>query len=374
SHIQVNGSGLALGTSAITPVELAGAYSAIANGGVYNEPISVLKVVDKDGNILIDRTQNRVQRKIFSERTSWMLIDMMKDAVKNGTGKRALIDGMTVAGKTGTNSDYKGVAFAGFTPYYTGVVWIGHDESKPLASGSQGSKYAAPLWQAFMAKIHEGLEDRDILDKGPEELGLVQKSVCKISGKLASPNCPKGQVIIDWFNPDNIPSEICTQHGTIQICNESGKLPGPYCPEGSITTKSVYFLESHSPYRQLSQDQIKKWIPNAYFGFNSIAEVNSLNINNPEHQKYFCDVHTEPPAPEIDEQIDDALEDLKDFFEGLIPGKGKDRDKKDQDNKGNNQGRNEDHWNNGNNRHNGNPGQNEGQNNDDINDHNSMND
>jgi len=78
SHIQVNGSGLALGTSAITPVELAGAYSAIANGGVYNEPISVLKVVDKDGNILIDRTQNRVQRKIFSERTSWMLIALCK--------------------------------------------------------------------------------------------------------------------------------------------------------------------------------------------------------------------------------------------------------------------------------------------------------
>lgn len=393
SHIQVNGSGLALGTSAITPVELAGAYSAIANGGVYNEPISVLKVVDKDGNVLIDRTQNRIQRKIFSERTAWMLIDMMKDAVKNGTGQRAQIPGMTVAGKTGTNSDYKGVAFAGFTPYYTGVVWIGHDEGKSLGNGVQGGRYAAPLWQAFMARIHEGLEDKDILDKGPEELGLVQKSICKISGKLAGPNCPKGQIVVDWFNPDFLPRETCTQHGTIQICSESGKIPGPYCPQASITTKSVYFLESDSPYRQLSQKQISQWIPNAYLGFNSMAEVSSLNINNPEHQKYFCNVHTEPPAPEIDEPIDDPLEDLKDFFEGLLPGKGKGPDNRDKDGNANNQDRHDGHdkhedtrnnenkgndghkgnnnnkgnnGNNGNDRNNDNPGHSEDQNTDGV--------
>ncbi len=101
-HIQVNGSGLALGTSSITPpVELAGAYSAIANGGIYNEPISVLKVVDRDGKTLIDRSENRLQKKVFSESTSWMLVDMMKDAVKSGTGKNAQIPGMTVAREDG---------------------------------------------------------------------------------------------------------------------------------------------------------------------------------------------------------------------------------------------------------------------------------
>lgn len=333
SHIQVNGSGLALGTSSITPVELAGAYSAIANGGVFNEPISVLKVVDRDGNVIIDRTNNRVHRKVFSEATSWMLVDMMKDAVKSGTGQNAQIPGMTVAGKTGTNSDYKGVAFAGFTPYYTGVVWIGHDEGKPLAAGAQGGKHAAPLWQAFMSRIHEGLEDRDILGKGPEELGLVQKRVCKISGKLAGPNCPSEDTIVDWFNPNSVPKGTCTQHGTIQVCSESGKFPGPYCPENLVTTKSVYFLESDSPYRHLSRDQVRKWIPRVYFGFNSMAEVSSLNINNPDHQKYFCHIHTEPPAPEIDEQIDETLENLKDFFEGLLPGKGKNKNKEDKDSK-----------------------------------------
>lgn len=348
SHIQENGSGLALGTSSITPVEMAGAYSAIANGGFYNEPISVLKVVDRDGKTLIDRTQNRLTRKVFSESTSWLLIDMMKEAVREGTGQRAMIPGMTVAGKTGTNTEYKGVAFAGFTPYYTGVVWIGHDEGKPLGDNVQGGRYAAPLWQAFMARIHEEaqLENRDIMTKGPEELGLVQKRVCKISGRLASPNCPSNLVITDWFDPRSIPQEVCDQHGTFQICQDSGKLPGPYCPEGSITSKTVYFLESSSPYWQLSQSQINQWIPGAYSGFSSIGQINSLDINNPEHQKYFCDIHTEPPEP----TIDDALENLKEFFEGLFPGKNKgkdkgedgakDRDKKDGKlNKGNNEGK-----------------------------------
>ena len=354
SHVQANGSGLALGTSSITPVELAGAYSAIASGGVYHEPIAVLKVVDRDGKTIIDRTQNRVQRKIFSESTSWMLVDMMKDAVKKGTGKNALIPGMTVAGKTGTNTDFKGVTFAGFTPYYTGVVWIGHDEGKSLGSKAQGGRDAAPLWQAFMAKIHEeaGLEDKDILDKGPEELGLIQKKVCKISGKLASSSCPADEVIVDWFSPNFVPTEVCDQHGVIQICKESGKLPGPYCPEDSITTRSVYFLESGSPYWQLSRDQLKKWIPKAYSGFSSMGQINSLDFNNPEHQKYFCDIHTEPPAPEID----DALDDLKEFFEGLIPGKGKDKDK-DKGNNGN-EDKKDGQWNNGNNENDGNGGNN----------------
>ncbi|HZJ83209.1 MAG TPA: hypothetical protein VFD57_05300, partial [Clostridia bacterium] len=228
--------------------------------------------------------------------------------------------------KTGTNTEFRGVAFAGFTPYYTGVVWIGNDEEKPLGEGVTGSGYAAPLWQAFMAKIHEqaGLEDRDILDKGAEELGLVQKRVCDISGKLAGPYCPQDKVIVDWFQANSIPTEECDQHGIIEICKDSGKFPGPYCPEESITKRSVYFLEDNSPYRQLSEAQLRQWIPGAYFGFDNMGQIKRLDINNPDQRGYFCDVHTEPIR-------DNVLDDLKDFFEGLIPGKDKDKDK-DKDN------------------------------------------
>ncbi|NLJ40628.1 MAG: PBP1A family penicillin-binding protein [Clostridiales bacterium] len=334
-HIQVNGSGLALGTSAIKPVEMAGAYSAIANGGVFNEPISVLKVVDRDGKTIIDRTQTRVTRKVFSESTSWLLIDMMKDAVKNGTGDKALIPGMTVAGKTGTNTEFKGVAFAGFTPYYTGVVWIGHDEGKSLGDNVQGGKYAAPLWQAFMARIHEeaGLPDKDILDKDPEELGLVKRRICRISGKLAGPDCPADEIVTDWFSAKSVPQEVCDQHGVIRICSETGELAGPYCPEEGIVSKSVYFLEAGSPYWQLSKDRIRKYIPGVNFNYSSMWDINGLDYDNPEHQGYFCHLHTQPPEP----NPEDFWDDLKDFFEGLIPGQ---KDEVDPGNNGDHNGDN----------------------------------
>ena len=144
SHIQVNRSGLALGTSSITPVELAGAYSAIANGGIYNEPISVLKVVDRDGKTIIDRTENRVQRKVFSESTSWMLVDMMKDAVKSGTGKNAQIPGMTV-GKLAPTPITRVWLFAGFTLIGCGLDWTHEGKSLGVVSRNNSSALMAAL-------------------------------------------------------------------------------------------------------------------------------------------------------------------------------------------------------------------------------------
>jgi len=342
-RIEANGSSLALGTSSITPVEMAAAYGAIANGGIYVEPISVLKVVDRDGNVIIDRSQNQVKRRVFEETTAWLLTNMMIDVVqnKNGTGQNAKIKGITVAGKTGTNSDYKGVTFAGFTPYYAGFVWIGHDQGKPLSSQAQGGRHAAPLWQAFMARIHQekGLEDRPIIDKKPEELGLIKKSICKISGNLAGPNCPSEDIVTDWFTPQSVPSKTCNRHGVIQICTDSGKFPNEYCPEESITYKSVYFLEPDSPYRQLSQEQLAQWLPEAYTDFSSQEEINNLSRENPEYAGYFCDIHKEPEVPDFEDwdgSLEDFWEHLKDLFQGNNKNNNKKNDNNAQENIGDN--------------------------------------
>ena len=127
SRINVDGPGLALGTTGITPIEMAAAYATIANGGVYNEPLAFSVVLDKDMNVVLDAKTIRKSYRVFEETSAYMLIDMMKDVVKSGTGTNAQIDGFTVAGKTGTNDDYTSVYFAGFTGYYTGALWIGHD-------------------------------------------------------------------------------------------------------------------------------------------------------------------------------------------------------------------------------------------------------
>lgn len=234
SHIDRTLVGLALGASPITPIEVAGGYATIARGGEYVEPISFTRVEDNNGNIVIDAVAERKRNPAFSAGSCWMLTEALKDAVDHGTGTNAKISGMTTAGKTGTVVDNKGTFFAGFTPYYTSSLWIGHDNFQPFSSGSGGG-VAAPLWRTYMTKIHEGLEDKDILDYGPEEAGLVQVKLCEISNMLPRGGCSTNT---DWLPAEFVPTEKCSSHSYSveratrgqRFCSESGMLATPYCP------------------------------------------------------------------------------------------------------------------------------------------------
>ena len=156
AQLNLDGPGLALGTSGITPIQMCAAYAAIANNGYYWQPISFTKVEDEDGHVVLDADliRNRATKVYNQTSTAYQLVDMLTDAVKSGTGKQARMNGFTVAGKTGTNSKYSSVYFAGMTCDYTAVVWIGHDlPSNKLKTGSTGGDYAASLWKAFMEKV-----------------------------------------------------------------------------------------------------------------------------------------------------------------------------------------------------------------------------
>ena len=234
SSINKDGPGLALGTTGITPIQMVGAYSTIANNGVYQEPLSFSKVVDSNGRIILDAHQIRVTRRVFKESTSWLLVDMMEDVVDHGTGTRARMHGMTVAGKTGTNSDYSSVCFSGITGYYTASVWIGHDYPQfKLAGSATGGQYAAPLWKNFMEKIHEGKKDIPITDVTEDSLGLVRRTVCAVSGDLATEICHMDSdhsPVTDWFDKDNVPKDHCTMHVECAVCSETGYPAANGCP------------------------------------------------------------------------------------------------------------------------------------------------
>ena len=154
---------------------MSAAFGTVANEGEYIQPVAFTKVVASNGKIVLSAEDIQARRQVFKRATAFLLVDMMEDVVKTGTGTSAKINGMTVAGKTGTNENYTSVYFAGVTPYYSASLWIGHDNyNQKLRTGSTGGKYAAPLWQAFMSKIHEGLADKPIIDESPVELGLVR--------------------------------------------------------------------------------------------------------------------------------------------------------------------------------------------------------
>ncbi len=246
-HISKTPFGLALGSSGITPIEMAMAYGALGNGGVYKSPITFTRIDDSEKHTLYESAKNQVERQVFSPATAWLTVDMLKEAVSKGTGTAAKISGQTVAGKTGTNSDQKGVFFAGMTGWYCGTVWIGHDNYKSLASKTTGGNSAAALWKTFMTSIHraKGLGSRDILSGSAQEYGLVRVTTCKYSGQLATDACQSDGVETGWWPANSAPQQYCSMHIQQTVCADSGMVAGPYCP--NTETRGVVSLPLGHP-------------------------------------------------------------------------------------------------------------------------------
>ena len=268
AQINSDGPGLALGTSGITPIQMCAAYAAIANNGYYLEPLSFTKVTDSEGNVILDADLIRgTQKKVYNEAsTAYFLVDLLKQAVSNGTGKSAQIKGFEVAGKTGTNADYASVYFAGMTCDYTSVLWIGHDyPSNKLETGSGGGGYAAPLWKDYMSKIMEGHNSVPIIDETPESLGLVRRTICPVSGLLATEACihyqnngSKFNLITDWFDYSDVPTEYCDMHVTLSICNVTGNLASDNCSADTVEEKSFVLIRPNNQFYSLEDSVLNK--------------------------------------------------------------------------------------------------------------------
>lgn len=236
-HISKTGSGLALGSSGITPLEMAGAFSAIANMGEYIEPIAFTKVERADGSVRIDMLQQQERRRVLSESTAWQVTDMMRSVATSGIKNKIAVPGQTVYGKTGTNSESRGVFFAGFTGYYTCCVWVGSDAYKPLQSNAQGSAYAGPLFSAVMTELHKGLPDKKANDVDPATIGVKKLKYCSVTGMLASSSCVTTHT--EYGNPTNM--KYCNVHKVVQICTESGMIATASCPKDKVQKQSAIY-------------------------------------------------------------------------------------------------------------------------------------
>ncbi len=266
-HIDATPFGLSLGSSGITPLQMTVAFGVLANSGVYQAPISVLGISDSRGDVVWDGHQHQERRRVFSDSTAYMIVDMLKSVVSSGTGTSAKIKGQTVGGKTGTNSDQKGVFFAGVTGYYSSALWVGHDNYKALSSKSTGSQAAAPLWQAYMSKIHAGLQNRDILTGNPSDYGLVKVTTCAVSGQLATDACRNDAmgygVVTDYWAEGTQPTVYCQMHASQTVCAETGMLASPYCP--NPVQRGVIVIPSGHPLHRLLGTKYEPVIEQ-YFG------------------------------------------------------------------------------------------------------------
>ena len=252
-HILGTGAGLALGLSEPTMIELASAFGAIANSGVYQESYAFTQVLNPDGTVYIDVNEVQIKREVFKPSTAWMLVDMLKGCVTEnvGTGSRANFGNLTIGGKTGTNTDNIGVTFAGMSGYYAGAVWIGSDYYKPLSSDATGGKYAAPLWSQIMYVVH-GMtgctSDRDIIGGTPSDYGLVSGAVCSVSGMLPTKACENDVngygTTTDYWLDGTQPTEPCNMHRAVTVCKRSKKVASNSC-RSTMVVGMIYIPEGH---------------------------------------------------------------------------------------------------------------------------------
>lgn len=232
---------LALGglTNGVTNLELTAAYATIANSGTYIKPKFYTRILDHDGNVLLDNTAPE-SHTVLKETTAWLLTDAMKDVMTQGTGTPAYFgSSMAQAGKSGTTTKNRDALFAGFTPYYTCVVWGGYDDNAVQNSGQ--TTYPKKIWKAVMSRIHEDLPYADF--EKPDD--IVTATVCKESGKLAidgvCTNDPRGNMAYtEYFATGTAPTDYCDHHILANICADSGQLAGANCPNTYAT--GVYVI------------------------------------------------------------------------------------------------------------------------------------
>ncbi|MBW2001359.1 MAG: PBP1A family penicillin-binding protein [Deltaproteobacteria bacterium] len=176
---------LALGSSGVSLVELTKTYSVFANGGMLVKPIYITKIIDRNGKIL-EENQPSFSESI-SQETAYVMTDLLKAVVTEGTGWRAKALSRPVAGKTGTTNDLRDAWFIGFDPTLVTGVWVGYDDSRQMGKGETGSRVACPIWLYFMREVLKG---KPIIPfQHPE--GVVITKIDAKTGLLASPSSQK---------------------------------------------------------------------------------------------------------------------------------------------------------------------------------------
>lgn len=209
-------------TNGVTNLELTAAYAAIANNGVYTEPIFYTRILDHEGNVLVEREPQI--RTVLKDTTAWLLTSAMKDVVTQGTGTAARFNGMTIAGKTGTTTKNNDIWFVGYTPYYTGGIWAGIDNNEKLLKNE--TNFHRILWKNVMSRVHEGLENKDF----DIPLDITSAAVCSQSGALPIPGICDGCVRTEYFAVGTVPTEYCDVHVVGTACIESNQLATDICP------------------------------------------------------------------------------------------------------------------------------------------------
>lgn len=236
-------------TEGVSNIELTSAFSAIANDGILNTPRLYSKILDHNGNVLIDNTKSK-STPVLTKENAFLLTDAMKESMEprrsfsgsftvGSTSTRARFNGMSLAGKSGTTSSNNDVWFIGYSPYYTAGVWGGCDENQTLQDTKKkinngGTNFHKDIWKKIMEEIHQGKTDIGFTKPS----SLITRRVCKKSGLIATDACKndlRGDAsYTEYFSDGTQPLKKCTFH------NENGTVNIPSKYAGLVTDDTNY--------------------------------------------------------------------------------------------------------------------------------------
>ncbi len=320
-------------SNGLSSFQMAGAYGAFANGGEFNRPHTVQRIEYTDG-----RTINLApdSEKVMEDYTAFMISDMLKTVVQQGTGQQAAISGLPVAGKTGSSNftsedrqEYsipEGVGavrdswFAGYTTEYTAAVWAGYNSpSDGVIRNDNGSNLIARhLFREVMSHAHEGVETSDF--QQPDS--VVRVGVEKGTGLLPSDFTPESEITYEYFVKGTEPSSVSDEYEI-----EADDLPAP-----DVTAE--YNEDEHAIYTSWSFDddlvdefsfQLEIQGPEGDFETITITKDREYMLNNPEYGETYTirvtaisdqdeDLASDPgtvdiTVPEEDDLVDEDIPD-----------------------------------------------------------------
>lgn len=249
SNLSIGLGGLTYGVS---PLQMAGAYGALANSGIYTEPWCISRIETTDGNVIYESELN--QNVAMKETTAYLVTDMLKTVTTSGTGSRAQLPNRTVASKTGTVqlpdlSYFKGkngnrdAWFAAFTPEMVGVVWMGYDHDQDENGTVQylrqiyGGKYPALIWKYVIGGASSDLPASTF----KQPAGIVSLTVDKMTGML--PSDATVETVTELFDKDNVPTASGEAVTSYTLCTETNLLATNYCAE----TRTIYRMAEPDP-------------------------------------------------------------------------------------------------------------------------------
>lgn len=262
---------MALGglTKGVSPLEMAAAYAAVANNGQYISPTFYTKVLDSDGNVIIESKQET--REVMSAQNAYVLKEILTEPVtgNGGTATTCWISGMEVGAKTGTTNDNFDRWLCGITPYYAAATWTGFDKNEDINRYYYGNP-SAQLWGTIMRAIHKELPSK----RFDRPSGVVTAKICMDSGYVATESCARTET--EYFVKGTVPG-ACGGHEKIKICKETGKIATENCKDvEEKTTITKPAKENTSLW--VTKDDKKYDVPTENCDVHKVVEIEVPNV------------------------------------------------------------------------------------------------